>query len=310
MGSGPYAAVLVSPAAGRGRARAVAGGVLDALRAGGVTPHVLTATTRADAERQAAAAVADGIGGEPVAAVVAVGGDGAAHAGLQAVAGTATLLGVVPAGTGNDLALALGVPADPAAAARAVAEDLHAGAAATVDAGRTGDRWWATVLCCGFDSAVTDRANRLRWPRGPRRYDVAILAELARLRPRELLLTLDGGEPARLAVTLVAVGNTAWYGGGMRVCPAADPTDGRFDVTVVGPVSRRELVRTRPRLTAGTHVEHPAVTVHRAARVELAAPGLTTYADGERVAALPAVAQCVPGALRVLGAGRSRPAPL
>ncbi|RBY84743.1 diacylglycerol kinase family protein [Blastococcus sp. TF02A-26] len=301
MGTSVSAAVLVSPVAGRGRARAVTAGVLDALRAGGVTPHVLPATTRADAERQAADAVAGG-----TAAVVAVGGDGAAHAGLQAVAGTTTPLAVVPAGTGNDLALALGVPTDPAVAASAIAEDLLTGHARTVDAGRTGDRWWATVLCCGFDSAVTDRANRLRWPRGPRRYDVAILAELARLRPRELTLTLDG-ETTTLPVTLVAVGNTAWYGGGMRVCPGADPADGRFDVTVVGPVGRLELVRTRPRLTAGTHVAHPAVTVHRAARVELAAPALTTYADGERVAPLPAIAECVPGALRVAGTGR-RPA--
>ena len=152
-----------------------------------------------------------------------------------------------------------------------------------IDAGRTGDRWWATVLCCGFDSAVSDRANRLRWPRGRRRYDVAILAELARLRPRELTLVLDG-EARTLPVTLVAVGNTPWYGGGMKVCPGADPADGLFDVTVVGATSRLELIRTKPRLTLGTHVEHPLVTVHRAARVELSAPGVTTYADGEPVA--------------------------
>ncbi|SHN59032.1 diacylglycerol kinase [Geodermatophilus obscurus] len=291
-------AVLLSPAAGRGRASAATGGVLDALRAAGLAPRVLPATTRAAAERRAAAAVAAG-----TAAVVAIGGDSAAHAGLQAVAGTDTPLAVVPAGTGNDLALALGVPADPVLAAVAAAADPRAGEVRRVDAGRTGDRWWATVLCCGFDSAVTDRADRLRWPRGPRRYDVAILAGLARLQPRELTLVLDG-EPRTLAVTLAAVGNTAWYGGGMRVCPAADPADGRFDVTVVGPVSRRELVRTRPRLTAGTHVEHPAVTVHRARRVELVGQGLTTCADGEPVAPLPAISVCVPAALPVVGAGR------
>jgi diacylglycerol kinase (ATP) len=272
--------------------------VLEVLRAAGLDPQVLPATTRADAERQAAAAVEAGTG-----AVVAIGGDGAAHAGLQAVAGTTTPLAVVPAGTGNDLALALGIPRDPAAAAQAAAADLLAGRVRTLDAGRTGARWWATVLCCGFDSAVTDRAGRLRWPRGPRRYDVAILAELARLRPRELTLVLDG-VTRTLPVTLVAVGNTPWYGGGMRVCPGADPADGLFDVTVVGPISRRELVRTRPRLTAGSHVEHPAVTVHRAARVELAGEGLTTSADGEPVAPLPAVAVCVPGALSVVGSGR------
>jgi diacylglycerol kinase (ATP) len=294
-------AVLVSPAAGRGRARASAGSVLDALRAAGLTPRVLPATTGAEAERQAAASVTDGAG-----AVIAVGGDGTAHAALQALAGTTTPLAVVPAGTGNDLALALGVPPDPVAAARAAAEDLLAGRSTAVDAGRTADRWWATVLCCGFDSAVTERANRLRWPRGRRRYDVAVLAELARLRPCEVDLVLDG-VARTVPVTLVAVGNTAWYGGGMKVCPAADPADGRFDVTVVGPFSRLELVRTRPRLTAGTHVEHPAVTVHRAARVELTSPGVVTYADGERVAPLPVTAECVAGALRVVGTARTRP---
>src|SRR5439155_17429913 len=186
---------------------------------------------------------ADGVG-----SVVAVGGDGTAHTALQAVAGTGTPLAVVPAGTGNDLALALGIPSDSVLAARAAAEDLTAGIALPVDLGRSAGRWWSTVLCCGFDSLVTDRANRLRWPRGRRRYDVAILAELARLRPREVRLVLDG-EERTVPVTLVAVGNTCWYGGGMKVCPDADPTDGRFDVTVVGPMSRLALVRSRPRLT-------------------------------------------------------------
>jgi YegS/Rv2252/BmrU family lipid kinase len=291
-------AVLVSPAAGRGRAGSLAGGVLAAFRDAGLSPRLLPATTGQEGERQAAEAVAEGAG-----AVVAVGGDGTAHAALQAVAGTGTPLAVIPAGTGNDLVRALGVPPGPLAAARAAAEDLAAGLSQAVDAGRTGDRWWATVLCCGFDSAVSDRANRLRWPRGRRRYDVAVLAELARLRPRELTLTLDG-EARTLPITMVAVGNTSWYGGGMKVCPGADPTDGLFDVTVVGATTRLELVRTKPMLATGTHVEHASVTVHRAARVELACPGVTTYADGEPVAPLPAVAECVPGALHVVGTRR------
>jgi diacylglycerol kinase (ATP) len=292
-------AVLANAVAGRGRGARALPAVTDALTAAGLTPRVLAAADRADAERQAAAAVADG-----VAAVAALGGDGAAHAALQAVAGTGTPLGVLPAGTGNDLALAVGVPSDPVRAARALAEDVVSGEVHRMDAGRTGDRWWATVLCCGFDSAVTDRANRLRWPRGPRRYDVAILAELARLRPREVTLTVDG-VAAWHEVTLVAVGNTPWYGGGLRIAPGADPADGLLEVVVVGPVSRRELVRTRPRLAAGTHVGHPAVTVLRGREVALSGPGLSTYADGEPICALPAVSVCVPGAVALVGTGRN-----
>jgi diacylglycerol kinase (ATP) len=291
--------VLVSPTAGRGRARVLTDDVLAVLRSAGLSPRLLPATTGRDAERQAAEAVAAGAG-----AIVAVGGDGTVHAAVQAVAGTSAALAVVPAGTGNDLVRALGIPSDPLAAARASAQDLAAGTAVTVDAGRTGDRWWATVLCCGFDSAVSDRANRLRWPKGRRRYDVAVLAELARLRPVELTMVLDG-EAQTLPVTMVAVGNTPWYGGGMKVCPAADPTDGLFDVTVVGAISRLQLIRTKPGLTDGTHVEHPKVRVYRAARVELSSPGVTTYADGEPVVPLPAVTECVPGALRVVGSRRS-----
>ena len=292
-------AVLVSPSAGRGRGAVLAVEVLAAFREAGFAPEVLPATSGPEAERQAAKAVAEG-----TRAVVAVGGDGTLHAALQAVAGTTTPLAMVPAGTGNDLVLALGAPRDPLAAARAAAEDLAAGTTRRVDAGRTGDRWWATVLCCGFDSAVTDRANRLRWPRGRRRYDVAVLAELARLRPRELTLVLDG-ESQTLPITMVAVGNTAWYGGGMKICPGADPADGLFDVTVVGATSRLELMRTKPRLTDGTHIDHPMVSVFRAARVELSSPGVSTYADGEPVAPLPAVAECIPDALTVVGTART-----
>ncbi|MCW2579081.1 MAG: putative sphingosine/diacylglycerol kinaselike enzyme, partial [Blastococcus sp.] len=151
-------------------------------------------------------------------------------------------------------------------------------------------------------SAVSDRANRMRWPRGRRRYDVAVLAELARLRPRELTLVLDGVSQI-LPITMVAVGNTPWYGGGMKICPDADPADGLLDVTVVGATTRLELMRTKPLLMSGAHVGHPSVSVFRAARVELSGPGGTTYADGEPVAPLPAVAVCVPGALTVVGAG-------
>jgi diacylglycerol kinase (ATP) len=113
-------------------------------------------------------------------------------------------------------------------------------------------------------------------------------------------VTVDGAVSER-EVTLVAVGNTPCYGGGLRICPGAVPDDGLLEVVVVGPVGRRELVRTRPRLAAGTHVDHPAVTVLSGRQVTLAGAGLTSYADGEPVRALPVTSVCEPGALGVVG---------
>lgn len=99
----------------------------------------------------------------------------------------------------------------------------------------------------------------------------------------------------------MAVGNGSSYGGGMRICADAEPDDGLFDVTVVGDCSRTTLLKVFPRVYRGTHLSHPKVTVHRAAKVTLEAAGSTAYADGEPVGALPVTAVCVPSALRLLG---------
>jgi diacylglycerol kinase (ATP) len=155
------------------------------------------------------------------------------------------------------------------------------------------------VLGAGFDAIVNERANAMRWPRGPRRYDLATYLELARLRPRRYAITLDGQRMETDAV-LVAVGNTASYGGGMRICPAADPTDGLLDV-VVANCSRATLVRLKPKVYKGTHVEHPAVSAYQARTVEIAADGIVTYVDGERACPLPVTVTSAPGALTLLG---------
>src|SRR5690606_31044206 len=103
-----------------------------------------------------------------------------------------------------------------------------------------------------------------------------------------------------LDAVLVAVGNTASYGGGMRITPGAVADDGLLDVLVAGPISRTTLVRLKPRVYRGTHVEHEACSVFRARVVEIAAEGITTYADGERCCPLPVRITSEPGALRLL----------
>jgi diacylglycerol kinase (ATP) len=163
-----------------------------------------------------------------------------------------------------------------------------------------GPAWFGGVLASGFDSRVNDRGNRMSWPRGRLRYDVAMLAELATLRTIPYRIRLDDGPWRKLDATLVAVGNGSHYGGGMRICPGARLDDGLFDLTVVGECSRTTLVRVFPRVYRGSHLSHPAVTVYRAAKVEIEAPGVTGYADGEALGPLPLTAECVPGAARLL----------
>ena len=273
--------------------------MLERLRAAGREVRTLTADDPAAAGAACHAAVREG-----AAALVAVGGDGTVHLGLQAVAGTRVAFGAVPAGTGNDFATDAGAPADPLAAAAALAGALRDGRTRALDLARmTGadgrQRWYGAVLAAGFDAIVNERANAMRFPRGPRRYDVAIAAELLRLRTRRYSLRLDG-RPLEVDAVLVAVGNTRSYGGGMRICPAADATDGLLDVVVGADMGRITLVRLKPRLYQGTHTDHPLVSSYRAATVELSAEGITGYADGERAFALPVTITCVPGALNLL----------
>ena len=238
--------------------------------------------------------------------LVVLGGDGAAHVAVQACAGSETALAVLPGGTGNDLARALGMPGEPVAGAEVVAALVREGARGRMDLGRLSDgRLFATVLCAGFDSAVNERVNRMRWPHGPRRYDLAIVAELATLRTHPMVVTTED-QRIELDATLVAIGNTSWYGGGVPICPDADSGDGLFDLTIVGRTRRADLLRILPKLRSGTHIDHPAVTTMRAREVSLAGGAdVIGYADGERMRSLPIEVGCEVGALTVVGWPRS-----
>ncbi|MGP4052273.1 diacylglycerol kinase [Streptomyces sp. 2A115] len=290
--------LFVNPTAGRGRGARAAQPAASALRAAGFSVRTVLGENPDDALTRARAAVEGGTG-----ALVAVGGDGMAHLALQAVAGTRTPLGLIAVGTGNDFARALGLPVrDPAGAGRVVAEALKGARLRDIDLGRVdGGSWFGTVLASGFDSRVNDRGNRMRWPAGRFKYDLAMLAELAAFKPFPYRITLDDGEVREVEATLVAVGNGSSYGGGMKICAGADLTDGLFDITVVGDCSRGALLRVFPKVYKGTHLDHPKVTVHRAAKIELAADGITGYADGEPLGPLPLIAECIRGAVRIAG---------
>jgi diacylglycerol kinase (ATP) len=291
--------VAINPTASFGRGRTVGPAVVQTLRAAG---HDVTALTEPDFEELVDSARKSMAGGPD--ALVVVGGDGMVSLGVNLLAGTKTPLGIVPSGTGNDLARGLGIPIGNTEAAIEMLLDRLHHSPRVIDAGRitTSDgrlTWFASVASAGFDAVVNERANLLRWPRGRGRYNVALLRELAVLKPIGYRLVLDGVE-RRTRAMLVAAGNNVSLGGGMRLLPDAKLDDGLLDVVVVQPLSRIAFLRIFPRVFRGTHVTDPRVEITRVRRLRIEADGVVAYADGERVGPLPVDIDVVPAALRVL----------
>jgi diacylglycerol kinase (ATP) len=289
--------MLTNPASGHGNAPHAAERAIARLQQRGVDVVEIVGTDAEHAGRLVRESLDRGTD-----AVVVAGGDGVISIALQALAGGDVPMGIIPAGTGNDHAREYGLPTgDPEAAADIVAD----GWAETVDLGRivSADgtkKWFGTVVATGFDSLVSDRTNRMSWPHGRMRYNVAMVAELSKLRLLPFRLVLDGDREITADLTLVAFGNTRSYGGGMRITPNADHSDGLLDVTMVHSASRTKLIRLFPTVFKGTHVDLDAVTTDRAATIAVESPGINAYADGEFACALPAEISAVPGALKVL----------
>ncbi len=284
-------ALLTNPASGKGRGAQIAGQVLPRLRDAGFAVRDLVGRHADETLDLARRAVADG-----VETLVVVGGDGMVHLALQAVAESQTRLGLVPAGTGNDAARYFDIPRrDPQAATDVVI----GGRERRVDLARAGSVYYLTVLAAGFDAIVNERANAMTWPKGQMRYNLATLAELRTFEPISYVLEIDGQEH-RFEAMLVAVGNGPSFGGGLRITEGALLDDGLLDVVIIGPMTKPELVRTYPKLFRGTHVRHPRYRHHLATKVTVAASGITAYADGERIGALPLTVEAAPLALRVL----------
>jgi diacylglycerol kinase (ATP) len=298
--------LLANPAARAGAHPSAAAEAAERLRSHGIRTTVISGGSAAESSDLLRTALR--LGTE---AVVVAGGDGTVRLAIQELAGTGIPLGIVPAGTGNEIAAMLGLrELDVAAAAETIAK----GTTRVIDLGRATrpdgtSSYFGSVLASGFDSKVNDRANAMRWPRGSSRYDIAILVEFLMLSgiPYEVELELEDGARERVAGDLVmaTVGNGRTYGGGIPICPDADPADGLLDVVLVRPAGRLRLLRLLSRVYKGTHAQAAEVSMRRVRSVLLSAPGVTAYADGDPIGALPLTIEVVPQSLTVF-AGDTR----
>ena len=294
MGTAPVV-VVANPIAGHGKGGRLIGAVDTTLRELRVEHEMRV--TGSPAEMEYACRDAAELGAEIVAVI---GGDGTVSCAVNGLLGTGAALAVLPAGTGDDFAAAIG-----AGKFRRAVRLLANPKLAHVDVVRVRsgdvDRVFVNVAGAGFDSEVNETANAMTLKLGGTgTYVAALVKTLSRFTPARYDITVDG-DPLSLDAMLVVVGSGIAFGGGMRVLPDASIVDGIMDVCIVEALSRTAFLRAFPKVFVGRHTSHPKVRMLRATHVSIAANrGLQVYADGERVGPLPASFEVVPGAIPVV----------
>lgn len=299
--------LIVSSLSARGKPRAKAQRVVEALRAGGWSLEVQVTDSQHDIA-EAARNNGDHYFG-------AFGGDGYLAAAAQGRAGHEGVLVPFPGGRGNDLCRHLGIGTDPVAWAQQVAavdsstleswiRPLDALDVQSPD----GPRLAFGIVSLGIDATANDIANHSRLQSGPLAYAWGTLQGfLGRFTPQPIRAEVDG-EAVDLGGWITAISNTGWFGGGVNILPQSRTDDGEVEVINVAPVSRLRALSPLAQALIGRRVDHPLVTVMAAHEIELREPaGLAALADGDVVAHLPMKVTVVPGALAVVAPPTPKP---
>ena len=280
--------VVVNPKAGMGAAASLATQVVGFLQSRDISYRMISPNSAAETKSLVAESLRNG----DATRLLSVGGDGLFHLLLQFAIEFKVPLAIVPGGTGNDFYRTLGWFDHDL---NEYLEHLISVAPSLVDVGVVDGEYFGAVLSSGFDSVVNERANKMKWPKGPAKYNAAIALELPKFEPIEFKIFADE-KVLEVAAMLIAIGNGRSYGGGMQVCPDADLHDGLFDIMILHPVSKLEFIKVFPTVYKGTHVEHPQVEVIRAKAIRIESSAVA-YADGERIGQLPVQVESLPQSL-------------
>lgn len=289
--------VVVNPKANRGRGQQSGVQVFEELAKRGIAAINLSGPDAKTALERGQLAISE----QELSGVIAVGGDGTAQLGVNLCVPNQLPLGLIPAGSGNDQARELGIPRNSVSEA---VEHLvnHLSNPRRVDAMRvktkTREFWSLGSISAGFDALCAQRANGLRWPKGPNSYVAAMLLELPRFEPIEYHLDVEG-EKRTLKAMLCGVANVKNFGGGMKISPGSDITDGELEVFILHEVSRPKLLRIFPTVYSGRHVDYPEVEIFKAKSVSISNDGFPMTCDGELIGPAPFSVEVHPGALQV-----------
>jgi diacylglycerol kinase (ATP) len=306
--------IVCNPVSGTGRGRERMAALEQVLRRANIPHRSAITKGRGDATRLARSAALGGCG-----AVVAIGGDGTLFEVANGVLGEAgelpgtfaaplpVAVGLIVAGRGSDFARSVGIPADVTAACRRILN----GRTQVVDVGHASYQAWSgerrgryflNAAGLGFDAEVSLRANNAPRVMGGGTILSSLLTTLVRYRNRRMSVRLDGGKEGwKGRANSIVIANGQYFGGGMRIAPDANLTDGKFEIVTLGDLGKIDLVRNVPRVYDGSHLSHPKVSVSRAQMVEVASPERPLLqADGEVLGRAPATLTVVARALRII----------
>jgi len=277
--------VVVNPKAGLGAAATLATKIVGFLQSNEVAYRMISPNS----EDETKSLVRESLQIGESTRLLSVGGDGLFHLLLQLAIEFEVALAVAPGGTGNDFYRTLGWHDHELSD---YLTHLVSTQPALVDVGVVDGEYFGAVLSSGFDSVVNERANRMKWPVGPAKYNAAIALELPKFKAIEFKIFADE-RILEVEAMLIAIGNGKSYGGGMQVCPDADIHDGLFDIMILHPISKLEFIKVFPTVYRGAHINHPEVEVIRAKQIRIESTAIA-YADGERIGQLPVQVEALP----------------
>ena len=229
---------------------------------------------------------------------IGAGGDGTAHYMVNELADTDKTIGIIPMGSGNDIAMNLGIPLDVEESCRVIIK----GKTRKLDLGVINDKYYYLCIAgSGFDSQVNDLANNTKLPiKGPSKYTYSVYKTLITFRSKRFTFSYDG-QVKELDGMMVAAANMPSYGGGMKITPEASPQSGVFDVCIIKKMSKLHFIQVFPRVYEGKHTDDPNVEIFRTEQLTLDSEyNFSVFADGEYICKLPATFKMAPGKIDFL----------
>ena len=288
--------VIVNPAANRGRGDQIGEKAFAAFSEAGVETRNLSGTSQEDVRGRVRSAASE-LGG-----LVAIGGDGTSQLAVNLAMELSLPLGLVPAGSGNDQVRQLEISlSDTSAAVANIVGALECPRNVDVMWVETDYRkfWSLGSISAGFDALCAERANRLVWPKGPNSYVAALFLELPRFKPIEYRIEADGVSREFKAM-LCGVANVKNFGGGMKISPQSEITDGELEVFILHEVSRPKLLEIFPKVYKGEHVRYSEVEIFKASKVRIENDGFPMTCDGEIIGPAPFSVELHPAGLSLL----------